>query len=210
METVDWKKLEKSLYLPGESPARISVPKFRYLSVDGRGEPAGPAFSQRVEALFSLSYAIKMSVKKGASPFEPIDYAVYPLEGIWDLAEDSIPVEGAPIDKKALIYTLQIRQPGFVTPEYVRRVVEATRAKKPEISFDGVRFEEFEEGPCLQILHRGPFDDEPRSFAILESHLATAGLKRRSHAHREIYLGDFRKTAPEKLRTVLRVQVEST
>lgn len=208
MEIVDWKKHEKTLYLPGDAPVRISVPKFRFLAVDGRGEPSGTEFSRRVEALFSLSYAIKMAVKKGISPFESVDYAVYPLEGIWDLAGDSIPVKGAPIDKKALVYTLQIRQPAFVTSEYVRQVVESTRAKKPQVSFEGVRFEEFEEGACLQVLHRGPFDDEPRSFAVLDAALAATGLKRRSHAHREIYLGDFRKTSPEKLRTVLRVGVE--
>ena len=205
MEKQDWKKLEKSLYLPGPEPERIVVPRFRFLSVDGRGEPGSAEFSTRVEALFSLSYAIKMAIKKGSSPFEPCDYAVYPLEGIWDL--DAAPVKGAPIDKKTLVYTLQIRQPSFVTPEYVHEIVAAVHGKKPEISLEGVRFEEFEEGPCLQMLHRGSFDEEPKSFAILESSLGSARLKRHSHAHREIYLSDFRKMAPEALRTVLRVGV---
>ena len=206
MEKTDWKKLEKTLYLPGPKPERITAPRLRFLSVDGRGEPSGAAFSHRVEALFSLSYAIKMAVKKGMSPFDPCDYAVYPLEGIWDL--EAAPAKGAPIDKTALVYTLQIRQPAFLTSEYVREAMERTRVKKPDLSLDGVRFEEFEEGPCVQMLHIGPFDEEPKSFAILDSHLAASGLKRRSHAHREIYLGDFRKTAPEKMRTVLRVGVE--
>jgi hypothetical protein len=206
MEKTDWKKLEKSLYLPGPQPERILVPRFRFLSVDGRGEPGSAEFSQRVEALFSLSYAIKMDVKKGAPPFEPCDYGVYPLEGIWDL--DAAPVKGAPIDKKALVYTLQIRQPSFVTPEYVQEVIARVRVKKPEVSLDGVRFEKFEEGPCLQMLHEGSFDEEHRSFAVLKSRLESAGLRRHSHSHREIYLSDFRKTAPEKLRTVLRVRLE--
>lgn len=207
MDTLDWKKLEKTLYLPGPVPERIEVPRMGFLSVDGRGEPGSPEFTAKVEALFGLSYAIKMAVKKGASPVEARDYAVYPLEGTWDLDADSAPVKGAPIDKKSLVYTLQIRQPGFVKAEYVHEIMESTRARKPEIALDGVRFEEFEEGPCLQILHRGPFDEEPRSFALLESHLEAAGLVRRFRAHREIYLGDFRRTAPEKLRTVLRIGV---
>jgi hypothetical protein len=78
MKKIDWKKLEKSLYLPGTKPEPIRVPRVWFLAVDGRGEPGSAAFAARVEALFSLSYAIKMAVKKGASPFEPCDYAVYP------------------------------------------------------------------------------------------------------------------------------------
>jgi hypothetical protein len=96
-----------------------------------------------------------------------------------------------------------------VTTEYVSEILAATRVKKPNVPLDGVRFEEFEEGPCLQILHRGSFDSESESFAILESHMAASGLKRSAHSHREIYLSDFRKSAPEALRTVLRVGIVS-
>jgi hypothetical protein len=207
MEKSDWKKNEKSLYLPGAKPERITVSRLWFLSLDGRGEPGSADFSARVEALFGLSYAIKMAVKKGTSPFESCDYVVYPLEGIWALEPGATYVEGAPIDKKALTYTLQIRQPAFVTADYVQEVVKRTRAKKPELPLDRVRFEALEEGPCLQMLHKGSFDEEPKSFALLKSHMEAVRLRRHSHSHREIYLSDFRKAAPAALRTVLRVGV---
>ena len=207
MEKTDWKKNEKSLYLPGTKPEPVTISRLWFLAVDGRGEPGSANFSARVETLFGLSYAIKMAVKKGTSPFEPCDYAVYPLEGIWDLEPGATYVEGAPIDKKSLTYTLQIRQPVFVTSNYVQEVMRMTSAKKPELPLDGVRFESFEEGPCLQMLHKGSFDEEPKSFALLKSHMEAARLRRHSHSHREIYLSDFRKTAPAALRTVLRVGV---
>jgi hypothetical protein len=116
-------------------------------------------------------------------------------------------VEGVPIDKNALVYTLQIRQSAFVTREYIQETIERTGLRKPDLSLEGVRFEAFEEGSCLQILHRGTFDSEPESFALLDAHLAAKGLKRLSRSHREIYLSDARKTAPEALRTVLRIGV---
>ncbi len=100
-----------------------------------------------------------------------------------------------------------IRQPGFVTPEYALSVIERTKAKKPLPRLKDARFEVLEEGRCVQMMHIGPYDDEPASFARMEEFCAVQGLRRLSKVHREIYVSDPRRTAPEKLRTVLRFRV---
>jgi len=203
----DWKKDEREYYRPGAVPARVEVPEFGFFAISGTGNPNGPDFTVRVETLYALSYAVKMSPKKGKAPAGYFDYAVYPLEGAWGLTEKGIRDWNGNLDKDELRYELMIRQPDFVTPEYAAAIIAEVGAKKPGLPIGNARFERFREGPCVQMLHVGPYDAEPTSFAAMEGFCAASGLTRQSKNHREIYLSDARKTAPDKLRTVLRFRV---
>ncbi len=173
---------------------------------DGHGNPNGDAFADAVGVLYALSYAIKMMPKKGVTPEGYYEYSVFPLEGVWDLAEEARGLDK--LDKDKLIYTLMIRQPDFVTDDLAQAVIEQTKKKKPNPLLDKVRFTELEEGLCVQMLHIGSYDDEPHSFAKMEQYCDLNGLKRLSKIHREIYLSDARKTVPDKLKTVLRFNVD--
>jgi hypothetical protein len=205
----DCKKAEKEIYQPGTKPVLIQLPEFSFFTIEGMGNPNDEAFGEYIQALYSLSYAVKMSPKQGKAPEGYFDYTVYPLEGVWDLTEAGRQNFSGGIDKNELVFNLMIRQPGFVTPEYASSVIEQVKKKKPHPLLDKVKFEKIEEGWCIQMMHLGPFDTEPESFRKMEEYAQTSGLKRISHNHREIYLSDPRKSAPEKLRTVLRFRVKS-
>jgi len=204
----EWKKSEKNLYMPFDEPAQIVVPKFNFYTIQGEGDPNDAYFSEYIGVLFSLSYAIRMSPKSGVIPENFYDYAVYPLEGVWDINEKAKKnFDGKP-DKSTLVFTLMIRQPEFVTAEFAAEIIEMTKKKKPHELLGSVKFEEFEEGSCIQMLHIGGFDSEQQTFKQMEQFATEQQLKRKSHTHREIYLSDARKTSPERYRTVLRFQVE--
>lgn len=204
----DWKKDEKQFYLPKADPELITVPEFNFFSVEGRGNPNDGYFAEYIGVLYSLSYAIKMSPKQGAAPAGYFEYSVYPLEGIWDLDEEARNSYSGTIDKNSLVFNLMMRQPAFVTDEIAEEAVRRTRKKKPHELLDRVRFGAIEDGPCIQMLHLGSYDSEPASFRRMELFAKERKLIRSSMTHREIYLSDARKTAPEKLRTVLRFKVD--
>lgn len=136
----------------------------------------------------------------------PKDNTVYPLEGIWDLTEKGRQLDT--LDKNELVYTIMIRQPDFVTQDVVDRAFEMVHKKKPHPLLDDVTFNSMEDGLCVQMLHIGPYDDEPKTFAHMHQFTEEQNLERISLTHREIYLSDIRRVAPEKLKTVLRFQVK--
>jgi hypothetical protein len=204
----DWKKDDKRFYLPGEKPELIVVPAFKFYSIEGKGNPNDAFFAEYIGVLYSLSYAIKMSPKQGFAPKEYSEYTVFPLEGVWDIDEDAKKNFNGTFDKNSLVFTLMIRQPDFVTIDFAGEALDRTRKKKPHDLLNTVKFGTIEEGPCVQMLHTGSYDSEPRSFKKMEEFALANNLKRISHTHREIYLSDARKVAPEKLRTVLRFQIE--
>ncbi len=204
----EWKKSEKNFYFPNVKPEKIVVPKFNFYTIEGEGNPNDDNFAEYVGVLFSLSYAIKMSPKSGEEPENYFDYAVYPLEGVWDINEEAKNNFDGKLDKNSLVYKLMIRQPAFVTADVAKDFIERTKKKKPHQLLDQVKFEIIEEGNCVQMLHMGSFDNEPKSFKLMEQFTENQQLKRKSHTHREIYLSDARKTIPERLRTILRFQVE--
>lgn len=203
---VDYKRDEPHLYRPGEAPQIVDVPTLRFLQVDGEGDPNGPEFAKAVEALYSLSYAVRMSHKSANVPDGYYEYTVYPLEGVWGLVDTTKPAT----DKSNFSYTLMIRQPDFLTEEGFAGFRELISRKKPNPYLDRVRFEPVSERLCCQALHRGPFDDEPATIARMEAHCAAEGYERASKFHREIYLSDPRRTEPAKARTVLRFAVRRT
>lgn len=202
----EWKKHEKALYLPQPAPALVTVPEHAFFLIRGEGNPNGEAFLDAIGVLYALSYAAKMLPKKGDAPEGYYDYAVFPLEGVWDTAEPVQP--GAALDKDALRYTLMIRQPDFVTDELAGRIIRATGKKKPHPLYASAAFGRWGDGLCVQMLHVGPYDTEPESFELMQGYCAEHGLRRTSGTHREIYLSDARKTDPARLKTVLRFGVE--
>ena len=203
---MEWKKQDAALYLPKAQPQQVDVPEMGFFTLSGRGNPNSEPFAEAVGVLYALSYGMKMLPKKGITPEGYYDYTVYPLEGVWDLAEEARGQER--LDKDSLVYTLMIRQPDYATPELAQLVLERTAKSKPHPQLAEVTYTRLTEGPCAQILHLGPYDDEPASFGRLALFCQENGLRRTTLTHREIYLTDARKTAPDKQKTVLRIQVE--
>lgn len=204
----EWKKHEKKIYLPKNKPELIAIPEFKFFSISGKGNPNDEAFGDFINVLYSLSYAVKMYRKSGKTVNGYFDYSVYPLEGVWDIDEKAREKFNGIIDKNLLVFNLMIRQPDFVTDDFANQIIEQTKKKKPHYLLENVKFESINEGNCIQMLHIGSYDNEPKSFELMEQYSTSNGLKRKSKIHREIYLSDARKTEPEKLKTVLRFQVE--
>lgn len=202
----EWRKKEKNYYIPKTKPEIVNMEKFKFIQIKGSGNPNNEEFSERVGVLYSLAYAIKMMPKKGITPDGYFDYTVYPLEGIWDLDEEGRLKNE--FDKNNLVYNIMIRQPDFVTKEVFDLAMEMTKKKKPNKLLDDVVFGEIEEGMCVQMMHIGPYDDEYKSFEVMKEFIKDNNLVIKSLAHREIYISDVRKTASEKLKTVLRYMVE--
>ena len=204
----EWKKNEKHFYLPKNKPELISIPKFKFFTIEGSGNPNDDIFAEYIGNLYSLSYGIKMSPKKGIEPKGFFDYTVYPLEGVWDLNEEVKKSFNGTINKNDLVFKLMIRQPDFAESDFALQILENTKKKKPHDLLEKVRFEEIIEGDCIQMLHIGSYDDEPASFRIMESFAEQENFRRKTKTHREIYLSDARKVSPEKLKTVLRVCID--
>ena len=204
-EKHEWRKEDKLFYLPKQTPGIVTIPAQKFFMVSGTGNPnTSPAFGNHIETLYALSWAVRMMPKSGFTPdgFEP--YTVYPLEGVWGLKDPDAGIS----DKNNFTYTLMIRQPACVTGDVVRRAVDTVRHKKPECGVDEITFGEIEDGLSVQMLHIGPYDNEPESFDRMTAFLEEQGLTRRLLTHREIYLSDARRVSPEKQKTVLRWTVQ--
>ena len=198
----EWRKLDKKLYQGPKTPVVIEHPVQSFIMLNGQGNPNKADFSERVSALYSLAYAIKMEYKKTAHHQEFTDFTVYPLEGIWQQTEAETLV------KDDLVYTIMIAQPEFITNEIVETALEKVKVKKPNPSYNKIRFERISEGSSVAMLHVGPFDDEPQTFAKMDAFCQENGLKRCTAYHREIYLNNKNRTAPEKLKIILRYSVQ--
>ena len=198
----EWRKANREIYQIKSVPCLIDLPAQSFIMIDGKGNPNAADFSERVGALYSLAYAIKMNYKKTAAEQEFTDFTVYPLEGLWQQEQ-----EGELI-KEELIYTIMIGQPDFITGEMVKKALEQVRVKKPNPLYDEIRFEEMTEGACVAMLHLGPFDEEPQSFAKMDTFCQNHQLTRMSNTHREIYLNNLNRTDPSKLKTILRYMVQ--
>jgi hypothetical protein len=204
----NWKKSEKQFYSPVQQPEWINIPSFKFFTVEGKGNPNDASFAEYIGVLYALSYGIKMSPRKGIVPPGYFDYTVYPLEGVWDLSEEGRKSYDGTFNKNDLVFKLMIRQPYFVDGDFALKIIEQTQKKKPHYLLDQVRFEEITEGNCIQMLHLGSYDSEPASFRIMEEFAQRGNYRRKTKTHREIYLCDARRVAPDKLKTVLRFEVE--
>lgn len=202
MKKVDYKKELKQLYLPSSKEVSIvEVPKQQFIIIDGQGDPnTSKEFHAAVEALFSLAYALKFIVKKGKNA---IDYGVMPLEGLWwsdDMTKFSIE------NKSDWKWTLMIMQPECVTHELFDVALPQVQKKKNLNALSKLRFKTFTEGKAAQILYVGPFSDEGSTVDKIHSYIQNNGYKT-SGKHHEIYLSDITKTAPDKLKTIIRQPV---
>jgi len=202
MKKIDFKKELKNLYTPSAKEAAIvDVPPMNYLMVDGQGDPnISQEYKDAIQALYAASFTLKFMIKKEKAT----DYGVMGLEGLWwtdDMAEFSMENKG--IWK----WTAMIMQPEFVTEELVERVKEQVAKKKTLPAISKMRFETLHEGLSAQIMHVGPYSAEGPTIDKLHKFIQENGYKLRGK-HHEIYLGDPRRTAAEKLKTVLRQPME--
>ncbi len=193
------KKQWKHLYQPAAGAVTaVDVPPFTYLMVDGQGDPnTSQSFQEAVEALYSLSYTLKFTLKK--SP-RAIDYGVMPLEGLW-WADDPRVFHTA--DKSTWKWTTMILQPEFIGKAQVDAAFDEVRKKKNPAAWTGSALRTLTEGESAQILYVGSFADEGPTIQRVHDFIHTAGKQLRGE-HHEIYLNDPRRTAPEKLKTILR------
>jgi hypothetical protein len=201
----EWRKNEKVFYLPKQKPELLTVPEQKFFTIKGQGNPNGEEFAEKIGVLYSMAYAVRMMPKQGFTPENYFEYTVYPLEGVWGLTEKGI--HSASFNKNELVYTIMIRQPDFVTKEVADLAFETVKKKKPHPLLSEVEFRLIEDGLSVQMLHVGPYDDEPQTFKKMNEFLIDHSLERVTFEHREIYLSDFRKVESEKLKTVLRYQV---
>lgn len=201
----DFKKEYKEFYLAKNEPQIVLVPPMNYVAVRGTGDPneEGGAYKAAIAVLYAVSYTIKMS-KLGDHRIDGYyDFVVPPLEGFW--WQDG--VQGVDYTNKASFHWISvIRLPDFVTQEdFEWAVAEATRKKKLDCSI--AEFMTIDEGECAQIMHIGPYDDEPATVAVMDQYLGANGYENDfslTRMHHEIYLSDARKIAPEKWKTVIR------
>ena len=203
------RKNEKEQYMVKKKPSLFQVPKQNYITISGEGDPNKPDFAKHIGALYPIAYPIKFNFKFSfksdpdkESPDGYDDFRVFPLEGVWSSHSSD------PTQKDKFIYTIMIRQPYFVTEEMFSQAQNAAIEKEDNELIEQVKFQTIEDGLCAHIMHVGPFDDEPATFEKLHAFIDEQGLKRKGYDHREIYISDFRRTKPENLKTILRVQVE--
>lgn len=201
----DFKKEYKAFYLPKNKPEIVNVPKANYIAVRGKGDPneEGGAYQKAVGILYAIAYTLKMSGRTDHKIDGFFDYVVPPLEGFW--WQDG--VDGIDYsDKSAFNWISVIRLPDFVTQADFDWAVQ-TAAKKEKTDCSAAAFLTIEEGLCVQVMHTGPFDDEPATVALMDAYLKGSGYLndfRESRLHHEIYLSDARKVPPEKWKTVIR------
>jgi hypothetical protein len=196
---IDMRKQLRALYDAPREPMLVEVPPMNFLMIDGSGDPNGSEeYRQAMEALFGLSYTLKFKVKKAGT-----DYGVLPLEGLW-WVDDLAALDLKKRDNWR--WTSMIMQPELVTGDMVAEATEDLRKKKDPPALSRVRFERFDEGLVAQLMHRGPFSEEPPTIERLHSFIIESGHELRGK-HHEIYLSDFNRTAPENLRTILRYPV---
>lgn len=201
---LDAKTQFKALYAPtAKAFSIVQVPALNFLMIDGQGDPnTAEEYKQAVEALYSLSYTLKFSIKKAGQ----IDYAVMPLEGLWWSNDMENFMGGGNRDQWQ--WTMLIMQPEPVTAALFAAALKDTQQKKPSPALDKVRFERFEEGHAAQIMYLGAYKDEGPTIARLHEFIAANGYAL-AGKHHEIYLSDPRRTAPEKLKTVIRQPMQA-
>lgn len=203
METLDLRKQLKHLYQPSAKKVEvIDVPEFKFAMVEGAIEPGcvpatSPSFQQAIEALYGISFTLKFTSKQRSE--NPIDYAVMPLEALWWAGDGQFDIS----QPGNWGWVAMIMQPDHITDSMFEEAYDKLRKKRPSPALDRLRFEAFYEALCVQTLHLGPYSEEPATLARME-----AFAKENSYIlhgrHHEIYLGDPRRLAPEKLKTILR------
>lgn len=201
----DFKKEYKEFYMPKRKPQVVNVPKANYIAVRGKGDPneEDGTYKRSISVLYSVAYTLKMSYKTDYRIEGFYEYVVPPLEGFW-WQEGRSDIDYS--DKAAFNWISVIRLPDFITQKDFDWAVETATAKK-RLDCSCAELLTIDEGLCVQIMHIGPYDDEPTTIAIMDKYLADNGYVTDMSAerlHHEIYMSDARKVAPERLKTVIR------
>ena len=208
MITLDLKKDLKAYYLPSAKKVEvIEVPRFQFLMIDGAIEPgmapdSSPLFMENMEAMYGAAYTLKFMLKK--REHDPIDYPVMALEGLWDVKDGNFDIQ----IKDNWVYTLMILVPDLITTDLFAEALAQLRERKgDQPGFARLRLDSFAEGLCVQTMHIGPYATEPETLERMQAFMLAQGyhdLVGQGGKHHEIYMGDPRRAAPEKLKTVLR------
>lgn len=200
-DKLDYKREYKLLYTAkAGQPVLIDVPPLNFIMIDGRGDPnTSSAYSEAVEALFSVAYTLKFAVKKSMS----MDYAVMPLEGQWWVDD---PARAIYTRRDEWQWTMMIMQPDAITEPLFEAAIAESGRKKTLPALDRLHFARFHEGRAAQILHLGPYSEEPATVDGLHAFIEASGCVP-SGKHHEIYLNDPRRVAPDKMKTILRQPV---
>jgi hypothetical protein len=205
MEKLDLKKLYKQFYSPkADTPEIVTMPKLQFVKVDGAGDPNGPAFAEALVAMYSISYAIKMTRKKnGVQP----DYVVGPLEAQWWSVEGQ-GMSQAESSRENWRWTAMILQPEFITEQEFAAAVASAKLKRPENARIGdVRFESLEEGPVVQSMHIGPYATEMPTIYKMHDYALEQGYQLHD-LHHEVYLSRPGMGDPAKMKTIVRQPVK--
>ena len=201
MPKIDFKKTLKHLYNPPRKFTVVEVPEMQFLMVDGHGDPnTAQEYKDAVEALYAAAYNVKFASKRALDQ----DYVVPPLEGLW-WAEDMTTFLSR--DKSAWDWTMMVMQPDWITRQMVEEAVQQVAKSKDLPALVNLRLETYHEGLSVQIMHIGSYDDEGPTLARLHGEFLPENGLTEAGKHHEIYLGDPRRTAPDKLKTVLRQPV---
>lgn len=194
MAKLDLTKLHEEFYTSSTEPSIVDVPQANFLTILGRGAPGDEVYQRKLEALYGVAYAVKFKAKAAGN-----DYAVCKLEGLWWFDDPT----AADVPREEWNWKLMIRQPEFVSHEMVVEAKLEVQAKKKMDEVLEVELEAYDEGLSAQIMHIGPYEDEPATIARLHKFIREGGYEMRG-LHHEIYLTDIRKAAPEKWRTIVR------
>ena len=200
--TFDLIKQLKPLYAPSpRHPAIVEVPELSFLMTDGRGDPStSEGYQQALEALYGIAYTLKFTLKKSAPER---DFKVAALEGLWWADAEAPSLAELQADRDAWNWTMMIAVPDAVTAAELTAAVGAAARRRPLPAAGSVRLERVAEGLAAQIMHVGPYSAEAPTIDRLHAFVAAEGYELRGR-HHEIYLGDPRRTAPERLKTVIR------
>lgn len=207
MDKHDLTKKYKSYYTAKAKPELVEIEKAQFLSITGKGDPSGQAFAEKIQALYATAYTIKFMLKEKGK-----DFTVAKLEGLWwfdDQQYGGLTMSEAPkkVPRSEWQYRLLLRMPEFVTRQLADTVAKAVVEKKGITLAAEIGWYEMNEGKCVQMLHVGPFDKEPETLEKMNVFIQGGNLQKNGF-HHEIYLSDFRKTPPEKLKTILREPVK--
>ena len=207
-DVIDYKKEYKDLYLPKIEPSLIKIPEMAFVAIDGKGDPNdnNGEYQTALGIIYGIQYTIKMSKKGTNVPNGYYDYVVPPLEGLWWTLDKKIDLK----NKSKFNWISMIRLPEYINKDVFKWACEEA-SKKKEINTEKVYLYKLNEGLCVQCMHIGSFDDEPKTMKLIDNFIENSNLVNdvnEKRKHHEIYLSDFRKTEISKLKTILRIPVK--
>lgn len=207
MKNLNLAKKYKTYYSAKQKPELVEIEAAQYISICGKGDPSSEEFAENIEALYNVAYSIRAACKAEGNKF-----TVAKLEGLWWFNEEkynslNMVDEPEEVPRSEWEYRLLIRMPVYVKPDQLETAIKQVVKKKQLKWANKIEWYQMEEGKTVQMLHVGPFDKEPETLEEMNTFIKTNKLDRNG-LHHEIYLSDFRRTAPEKLKTILREPVK--